>query len=113
MILRVSAARLRAKYFSRSVITSLGLFLPLQLPIISRRLITGRVFAGRRHAWPAFCVSVVGRGGIPVAWYPRSDPYRRSLAHTALILDDWRRNELRDMDGASWDDAVREAATTR
>jgi hypothetical protein len=30
-----------------------------------------------------------------------TDPYGRSLAHTALILDDWRRNELRDMDGAS------------
>ena len=26
--------------------------------------------------------------------------YERSLAHTALISDDWRRSELRDKDGA-------------
>ena len=34
----------------------------------------------------------------------------RSLAHTALILDDWRRSVARDMDGAR---AVREASISR
>jgi hypothetical protein len=52
-------AWLRVKYFSRSVTTSLGPFLSLRLRTISRTLLTGRVFAGRRHAWPAFRVSVV------------------------------------------------------
>ena len=45
--------------------------------------------------------------GIPVAWYPRTDPYMRSLAHTALISDDWRRSVARDKDGSG---AVREAS---
>jgi hypothetical protein len=35
---------------------------------------------------------------------PRTDPYRRSLAHTALISDGWRRSDLRDMDGAHVDE---------
>jgi hypothetical protein len=34
----------------------------------------------------------------------RSDPHERSLAHAALILDDWRRSDLRDMDGAHEDE---------
>ncbi len=30
----------------------------------------------------------------------RADPYERSLAHTALISDDWRRSDPRDRDEA-------------
>ena len=30
----------------------------------------------------------------------RADPYGRSLAHTALISDEWRRSDMRDKDEA-------------
>jgi hypothetical protein len=36
----------------------------------------------------------------------RADPDKRSLAHTALISDDWRRSDLRDRDGAHVDEAA-------
>src|SRR6202171_6073135 len=38
--------------------------------------------------------------GIPVAQYPRTEPYGRSLAHTVLILDGERQNDARGKDGA-------------
>jgi hypothetical protein len=31
---------------------------------------------------------------------PPTDPYERSLAHTALISDDWRRSDQGAKDGA-------------
>ena len=38
--------------------------------------------------------------GIPVARYPRTDPYGRSLAHTALISDEWRQSAASAKDEA-------------
>ncbi len=89
---------------------------PKQFPLLHSRRSTHWSDLPDPHQWSAVlgkCFShSIGRGRdtqLPGA--PRTDPYGRSLAHTAPISDGWRRSVSRGRDGARavWESSIQSA----